>query len=330
MGQRANLFVIEDGRCELYYSHWAANRLDCELFWGPAIATAFARRQRSESEGAELLDEVWAEGGAIIDHAARMILWYGGQNVMHDIPRRRILLRMMRSLWSGWSVRWAAEGIVDLADYLGIERARVLCEAPEDSPSCSELLAESQDPSWISTAISSKHDGVCYFFAIDERIDFLLLDAHRLLEELRNRTGAQRFDWAARSSDFPTGGLHVDWDSRSIGYWFAAEAPAIGVRTVAALPDWSVKCWDDHYESHLAAAPGLQLPLPDEAALTQQILDALLRESSDHSDRVPETVALLGERVTNINPFALRDDPSNLSSAERRSLLRRHFPTLLG
>src|SRR5688572_33088903 len=114
MGHRANLIVIDGGQRELYYSHWAANRLDCDLFWGPAIATAFARRQRSEADGAELLDEVWAEGGAIIDHATRTLCWYGGQRASYDIPYRRVLLRMMRELWPGWTVRWAAQGIFDL------------------------------------------------------------------------------------------------------------------------------------------------------------------------------------------------------------------------
>src|SRR6187431_409034 len=46
VGQRANLVVVTAQGVELYYTHWGANVLDRELFWGPVHATAFARAQR--------------------------------------------------------------------------------------------------------------------------------------------------------------------------------------------------------------------------------------------------------------------------------------------
>lgn len=64
MGQRANLIVRTTERDELYYSHWRANTLDSDLFWGPEAATAFARAQRSVAEGAEWLDEIWVSATA--------------------------------------------------------------------------------------------------------------------------------------------------------------------------------------------------------------------------------------------------------------------------
>lgn len=126
MGQRASLAVITDRGTELYYSHWRANTLDRDLFWGPAHATAFIRRQRSEAEGAEILDEVWAEGGAVVDQTRRTLLWYGGQDICFDIPRRRLHLALMRRLWRDWTIEWACEGIADIADALGISRDVVL------------------------------------------------------------------------------------------------------------------------------------------------------------------------------------------------------------
>ena len=35
MGQLANLFLIGDGRIEIYYTHWCADTLPYDLFWGP-------------------------------------------------------------------------------------------------------------------------------------------------------------------------------------------------------------------------------------------------------------------------------------------------------
>lgn len=66
MGQRANLIIVEYGKYELFYSHWAANTLTRDLFWSPEFATAFVQMQRQVDESG-WLDDVWAEGGAVID-----------------------------------------------------------------------------------------------------------------------------------------------------------------------------------------------------------------------------------------------------------------------
>jgi hypothetical protein len=51
MGQRANYVLVEEsGRWSLFYSHWAANTIDRDLFWGPDHAIAFVRAQRPTTE----------------------------------------------------------------------------------------------------------------------------------------------------------------------------------------------------------------------------------------------------------------------------------------
>ena len=59
MGQRANLILVERGRPVVYYTHWRANTLPRDLFWGPRYALPFFRSQRLIEDGT-LLDEVWA------------------------------------------------------------------------------------------------------------------------------------------------------------------------------------------------------------------------------------------------------------------------------
>lgn len=66
MGQRANLILVEAGKYQLFYSHWCANTLPRDLFWGPDHAQAFIRIQRPVGDSG-WLDDVWAEGGAILD-----------------------------------------------------------------------------------------------------------------------------------------------------------------------------------------------------------------------------------------------------------------------
>lgn len=43
MGSRANLIVVDRGRYSMYYSHWGAQDLPSDLFWGPDHAIAHIR-----------------------------------------------------------------------------------------------------------------------------------------------------------------------------------------------------------------------------------------------------------------------------------------------
>ncbi len=139
MGQRANLIVVGEADYELYYSHWRANMLNRDLFWGPKHALAFIRPQRSRADGADWLDDVWAEGGALMDPGRCLLLWWGGEDVLHEVPLRRLQLELMANPWQGWDVRWAHEGIADLADHVGVPRAQVL--SPRDETFRAELDA---------------------------------------------------------------------------------------------------------------------------------------------------------------------------------------------
>src|SRR5438874_1905161 len=118
MGQRANLVVVRNGAWKLFYDHWCANRLDTELFWGPGLATQFIEQRAALEDRNDWLDEVWAEGAAIVDHDHQTLLWYGGEDILYDIPRRRVLLEMMQSQWPAWMIRWAAGGIAEIGAYV--------------------------------------------------------------------------------------------------------------------------------------------------------------------------------------------------------------------
>jgi hypothetical protein len=125
MGQRANYVVFENGKYRLFYSHWAANTIDRDLFWGPRAALTFIRQQREMSPD-DWLDDVWCEGGAVVDLDGRILTFFGGEDVIYEIPLRRLYLRFLSKSWEDWQIRWAHEGIADLADAAGYPRAKVL------------------------------------------------------------------------------------------------------------------------------------------------------------------------------------------------------------
>ena len=83
MGQRANLAIGNANNYELFYSHWCANTLPRDLFWGADHALEFISRQRAVSRDDGWLDTVWAEGGAVIDPNDRVLLLFGGEDVLY-------------------------------------------------------------------------------------------------------------------------------------------------------------------------------------------------------------------------------------------------------
>src|SRR3974377_1344796 len=110
MGQRANLVLVENGSHQLFYSHWCANTLPRDLFWGPEHAVAFVRMQR-EGDESGWLDEVWAGGGAVVDIDKQTLLLFGGEDILYDVPLRRVYLECLARAWNTWTVQWAHEGI---------------------------------------------------------------------------------------------------------------------------------------------------------------------------------------------------------------------------
>ena len=323
MGQRANLVVITPGGTELYYSHWRANTLDRELFWGPDHATAFARMQRSESEGAKWLDEIWSEGGAVIDHVRRSLIWYGGEDVVYDVPRRRVALALMRSCWEGWEIEWAAEGILDLAKRAGVPADHVL-SPPEDVRAGTPELASPQQRNWVDGVITVVDRGQARVVPLVGHPGHWLNSAPALLSAVREQPGLSRFDYAEWSSTFPQGGLHVDFDQCSAGFWLAPPFENAVARAVAALPGFEVEFWRDRYERHLELTRGyLDFPGVDPIACIADLRHTLLGESESGGKSLLRAVESLrghGSEVTNINPFALRDDSLELPPSHRMEL----------
>lgn len=319
MGHRANLVVITEAGTEIYYSHWAGLYLDVDLFWGPQIATAFARSQRSEREGAQLLNDVWCEGGAVIDHTRHTLLWFGGEGARYDIPRRRLHLRLMSRLWPGWTIRWAFEGVADIADYLGIPRERLLVSSLTDSINLSGLDSL-QDPRWVLTVISFVREGSLRFLGTGTEINLVLPVADKFLATLREVEGGEPVYRNNVAEEFPNGGMHIDFDARELFWWAAPDTPGTPSQLAALLPDWRITWWRDEYEAHIRKAPGMDLPSPDHAALCGTLFDALLQAKEVGPELIRQIEDGKRQDLT-VNPFAQRHDALTLTVEERRRIL---------
>src|SRR5689334_9883307 len=99
MGQRANLIIVKDNGYDIYYSHWCANTLPTDMFWGPEHGINFIKNQKKVEPENGWLDDIWAEGGAVIDLDKKVFLLYGGEDILYNIPLRRLYLKLINQVW---------------------------------------------------------------------------------------------------------------------------------------------------------------------------------------------------------------------------------------
>jgi hypothetical protein len=119
MGSRANFVIADRDGWRLRYSHWAASGIASIVAPGPSAALRFIDAQ---ADG-EWLDDVWAEGGALVDVTRRVLLFWGG-DLTDELPVRRAFMRVLALTWPGWTVRWATDGLGDLAAHVGLDGLR--------------------------------------------------------------------------------------------------------------------------------------------------------------------------------------------------------------
>ena len=114
MGHRASYAIRQNGRVEVFYSHWGALTVPQDIFWGPAHAEGFIR---SLEPSEEWLDDVWGEGGVALDKDKKRLAFYGGE-LAADLEE--LWLALMRQLWVGWSLRMVS-GMPEVAETVGVD-----------------------------------------------------------------------------------------------------------------------------------------------------------------------------------------------------------------
>jgi hypothetical protein len=75
------------------------------------------------------MNQTWAEGGALVDLQNRILLLFGGEDLLFDIPLRRVYLEVLQENWLEWKVPWAHDGIAEIAGYVGIDRTTLITAA---------------------------------------------------------------------------------------------------------------------------------------------------------------------------------------------------------
>ncbi|MNB75447.1 hypothetical protein D3C75_220910 [compost metagenome] len=306
----------------MYYSHWCANTLPTDLFWGEQYALKFIEMQTKVDESG-WLDDVWAEGGAVLDLDHKKLLFYGGEDILYDIPLRNLFLKLMRKTWYGWDIQWAYEGIADLAAYVGYPKEKVLTGFDDDLKDAS--LAPPEERDWVNTVASVKFSqNDLLLFPLYGGIDVYLMYGSDLIDKIDKSYGYKNISLDEWSADFPVGGFHIDIPARRLEFWHANDIPNISYELQSKWSGWEVIDYYNNYEAHCRSTAGLlQFQNVNQDQLLEALKASLLKESSNPLDAVAYFVKKEADagRKVEINPHALRYDRYELPKNVREEIL---------
>lgn len=327
MGARANYVVMQGGSWTLHTSRWGAAGMATDLAYGPAAAIRCFRanpqvpaEQRTAPGG--WLDDVWCEGAALVDADRRVLLWFSGEanHWVEQAAHRAVLERA----WAGWEVRWAFDGIGDLHAYLGLGRAFVR------EPGFRETGSSFWEPpeGRIDTLVTvTGQDGVTGAWGSIYDVDEELCGGPGLPGHLPAGIPPPELPV------MPTGGLHFDLPTRTLGIWTVGIVPGIHDWPLPGWEDWRLDFWGaDHREQLARSGGGARFPevdlRPELAAWRDRIGDppldpaALLALAVRAPHGRDDTVAVVDPRATVKHEAP---DPTD----EERAALAAVFATLV-
>lgn len=118
VGSRMNAVIVEqDGSWTLQGHPRAAEFLDVTLRNEPEAVVSHLRIwEKCEW----LYDEVFAEGGVLVNAPTRELVFFGGIELVRTIPMRRKYLEVLAAVWAGWRVRWAWHRTADILGAVGL------------------------------------------------------------------------------------------------------------------------------------------------------------------------------------------------------------------
>jgi hypothetical protein len=316
MGARANFVLIDADGVRLHYSHWGADMVCSALAAGPDPAARFiAAQRRCDDPAHDWLDDVWAEGGAVVDRTSRRLVFYGDQ-LMLDLPCKRAFLALLAETWPGWTVRWAYDGIGDLAAAAGVDRSAVREPDEDERLLPEEAVAGLDDEVHLLTVRTAEG---CTAYPLGWYVH-TAWQGPALLDRLP-AGGRRRLDL----SEIPASGLHVDADARTAGVWMRGSGTGLVPALGGLWPGWRVEFWEDRYEEQLARCGGaVTAPGADPAAALDEVVAALgARRGDDPVRRMLDLVdEVAGDRRVELNPHFTAHRPVDASPGEWEAVLR--------
>ncbi|GAA3456594.1 hypothetical protein [Dactylosporangium matsuzakiense] len=284
MGIRANYVVIEDGDTYLAWSRWGGDRVVADLRAGPRAATdavrpphppvvpapdtAEALLWRGPVRVEELMTDVQCEGAALIDHDRRVLLAF---QWVEDYAAFIDGIAALTEAWPGWRVRWAFDGVLDLAAYLGRDReglrenrlpdASMFAGRPAPFHGPGRLVPDASD-TYYEGVLSVRHpDGSLELHLATERPSVVAFTTAAAIAALE--PGFR----ALTRQVFPRWGLHLEPESRTAGLWSIDLFEGALIDPEPNWPGWTWDVWGGDIRRQLDACGGALRVPPLPAAL---------------------------------------------------------------
>lgn len=322
MGHRANLILVDTTGYHLHYCHWCSNQITRDVFWGAEFTIPYILQQRLVNHEDGWLDDVWAEGGVLVDTARRVVLLYGGEDIQYFIPLRRLYLELMAETWSGWEIRWAHEGILEMADYVGVARNRVTARREVDDR-VRELTPPDKPEYTITIGSAVLEDGALRLYALGGDLDWYLNRGPALSEMARANPGIDSLPLDEWQCEFPQSGFHLDTGKQQVAFW-ASNDQSLVERVRPLWTGWDMVWLKDGYEYQTGlAGDRLRLPLKTTQDLLSDLEHILMIEGGSGLRTLRDFLQdrqTQGEQVE-VNPYALRDDPQKVPLTNKRQIL---------
>jgi hypothetical protein len=304
MGHRANYVIKTADQVEVYYSHWGANVIEQDLFWGPEHALDFIRTQRKMGSW---LDDVWCEGGATLDVPNQTLTFFGGEDIQHDPFLREHLLTLFKASWTPWRVEWAHRGIFDLAKVAGVEESEVYSKGSDRS--CFKKLRLPE----LGSKKRRRCDGLLNFngkrFTIVDHLTTYLPMGPKFAKALPNKQAPLFLEECP-----PRSGATVLEVERKIQFWALSAHPLLEEWIRLAWPGWHVERYEEyavHQVTEFMVRVGQQPPSLSESLATFR--KQFLRDVKSRALDLDTCKKIHGEEAEiELNPLATEDvRPSN-------------------
>jgi hypothetical protein len=283
VGHRASYAIVENGRVDLFFSRWGAETIVADMLAGPAAATAWIRPAEERTPppaddlparllwngpdpDTELLDDVYCEGAALIDHDRHVLLLF---QWMEDYGEFVDGMAGLVAAWPGWQVRWAFDGIGDLAAHIGQDRSTVRGDREKAAgldafygPAQRAEFRINHGEDWddyYNCVLSVRHeDGSLAFYLSGLDFDAMAFPSPASFEELP--PGFPTLD----CPETPRSGIHVDFRSRTGGVWTIDAMCGYYDDPHSNWPDWRWTFWGGDIRHQLAGCDGrLAVPALD-------------------------------------------------------------------
>jgi hypothetical protein len=252
-----NAVIIEpDGSWTLRGHRFAAGGLDVMLLADPDAVLASLRRWEERDWW---YDEVWAEGGILVNAGSRELTFFGGYELVRTIPYRRRYLDVLSVVWADWQVRWAWRRTVDILDAVG------LAAYPADA-----VARPQMEWGGVDGTLRPHLEVYCHVLSVREAAGTLRLNwaPRRTVRALLTAgpgalatTGPGQPGLTWPDPGTWGDGAHVDLTTRTLTYWSIDGMVWPGPGD--AWRGWQLRFDEDRYENQVAEFGGaLVMPGP--------------------------------------------------------------------